>query len=120
MSEDDRSTASGPVFISVLLLGLSLLSVIVAWMLRGHWIPWWNELGIHLPGITVLWVSPVWHGVGAVILAAFAGMTAFRAVFAIGLGLWVFSYLLYAAHTFLAIYLPWVKVHETLGVKASG
>src|SRR5689334_13580363 len=119
MSDGDRAPASGPLFIGAILLGLTLLSAVAAWLLKAHWMVWWAEKGIQLPGITVLWMSPIWHVVGAVVLAVFSGLVAVRGAFAIGLGMWVVSYLLYVAHTFLAIYLPWYKVTTMLGVKAS-
>ena len=111
----DSSASRGPFLVAGMALGLSFLSAAASWSLRAHWLSWWTEKGIILPGLTELWVSPIWHLLGAMVLVSCAGLIAIRGFFAIGVGFWVGCYAIYAAFTALALYLPWVKITRTLG-----
>ena len=102
------------------LVAISLVLGYMVWHVRGDLLATYKEMGVQLPGITVLAMKPLVLLIAVGLLAGAAGMIAIQGLRVIGMSTWVILLFLFAGFWSLSFYLPWHKLHEQLGKSVVG
>lgn len=118
-STRDENRAIAAVVIAGVLSAISVALGVVVWLVKIRIEPVFKELGVMLPGITVLALDPLVHVIALVVLAGSAAMIAIKGLRVIGSCTWVIFLFLYLGFWALSFGFPLLKMTEQLEEKAS-
>lgn len=115
----DGTRVGGSVLISSIAVVLSIVLVYSGWTYCSHWSLWWRDNGIQLPGLTQMWLTPMWHMVAAIMVISSAVVILLRRFFVVGLGMWIVSLALYLSFTALVVFISQFDDGSPLGAPPS-
>ena len=92
--------------IAGVLVAVSLALGLAAWLFRSRMEQIFKELGVQLPGITIIAFDPIAHVIALMLLAGCAAMIAIRGLRVIGISAWVIALFLYLGFWAVGFGLP--------------
>lgn len=114
--DENRDVAA--IVIAGVLVAVSVLLGIVVWVVRARMELIFKELGVQLPGITILTLETITPVIATTVLAACGAMIAIRGLRLIGSCAWVIALFLYLGFWVVGFGYPLINVIEQLGKQA--
>lgn len=118
IADENRDLAA--IVTAGVLVAVSLVLGVVVWLITARVERIFKELGVQLPGITILALEPLAQAITLVMLVGSAAIIAIKGLRMIGLCSWVMVLFLYLGFWTLAFGLPYVKITKQLGEQSSG